>query len=49
MIKKKRTALQSAFTDDDAPGALMKKCFQQVMEKLHFPEGEQREHAKVRK
>ncbi|KAG3203727.1 hypothetical protein PC128_g2448 [Phytophthora cactorum] len=45
--KKKRTALQSAFTGgEDAPGRRVRDSFKEVMEKLHFPMGEQREAAK---
>ncbi|RLN50709.1 hypothetical protein BBJ29_005135 [Phytophthora kernoviae] len=45
--KKKRTALQSAFTGgDDAPGRRVRGSFDEVMQKLHFPEEEQREAAK---
>jgi hypothetical protein len=45
--KKKRTALQSAFTGgDNAPGRRVRGSFEEVMHKLHFPEGEQREAAK---
>ncbi|KAG6608899.1 uncharacterized protein IUM83_12902 [Phytophthora cinnamomi] len=42
--KKKRTALQSAFTSggDDAPGSRVRPSFEEVMHKLHFPEGQQR-------
>ncbi|OWZ02644.1 hypothetical protein PHMEG_00025758 [Phytophthora megakarya] len=44
--KKKRTALQSAFTGgDDAPGRRVRGSFDEVMQKLHFPDG-QREAAK---
>ncbi|RLN93876.1 hypothetical protein BBJ28_00016139, partial [Nothophytophthora sp. Chile5] len=46
--KKKRTALQSAFTGgEDAPGRRVRGSFDEVMQKLHFPAGEQREAAKV--
>lgn len=45
--KKQRTALQSAFTGGDGPGSRVRASFREVMEKLHFPEGEQREAAKV--
>ncbi|KAK1938888.1 hypothetical protein P3T76_008963 [Phytophthora citrophthora] len=45
--KKKRTALQSAFTGgEDAPGRRVRGSFEEVMQKLHFPEGQQREAAK---
>ncbi|KAE8994297.1 hypothetical protein PR003_g21547 [Phytophthora rubi] len=45
--KKKRTALQSAFTGgDNAPGRRVRGSFEEVMQKLHFPEGAQRDAAK---
>ncbi|KAF1790312.1 hypothetical protein GQ600_18223 [Phytophthora cactorum] len=45
--KKKRTALQSAFTGgEDAPGRRVRDSFKEVMEKLHFPWEKQREAAK---
>lgn len=45
--KKKRTALQSAFTGgEDAPGRKVRASFEEVMRKLHFPEGAQRDAAK---
>ncbi|KAF1319687.1 hypothetical protein FI667_g12942, partial [Globisporangium splendens] len=44
--KKQRTALQSAFTGGDGPGARVRGSFHEVMDKLHFPEGRQREAAK---
>lgn len=44
--KKKRTALQSAFTGGEgAPGARVRASFDEVMQKLHFPEGQAREAA----
>lgn len=43
--KKKRTALQSAFTGGDGPGARVRASFEDVMHKLHFPEGPAREAA----
>ncbi|CAH0489049.1 unnamed protein product [Peronospora farinosa] len=47
VAKQKRTALQSAFTcGDNAPGFRVRQSFQDVMEKLHFPHGKQREAAK---
>jgi hypothetical protein len=46
--KKKRTALQSAFTSGkDAPGARVRASFDEVMHKLHFPEGAAREAAQT--
>ncbi|KAG7387940.1 hypothetical protein PHYPSEUDO_013338 [Phytophthora pseudosyringae] len=45
--KKRRTALQSAFTGgDEAPGRRVRGSFEDVMQRLHFPEGGQREAAK---
>ncbi|KAL4159398.1 hypothetical protein PRNP1_005158 [Phytophthora ramorum] len=45
--KKKRTALQSAFTGgENAPGRRVRGSFDEVMHKLHFPAGTQREAAK---
>ncbi|GLD97756.1 hypothetical protein PINS_up006453 [Pythium insidiosum] len=45
--KKQRTALQSAFTGENGPGARVMASFQEVMDKLHFPVGPQRDAAKV--
>lgn len=46
-MKKQRTALQSAFTNqENGPGHAIFASFENVMEKLHFPEGDQREAAK---
>ncbi|CAI5743695.1 unnamed protein product [Peronospora destructor] len=45
--KQKRTALQSAFTGgNNAPGSRVRQSFEDVMQKLHFPHGKQREAAK---
>lgn len=46
--KKQRTNLQSAFTGGDGPGSRVRASFRDVMDKLHFPEGAQRDAAKVR-
>lgn len=45
--KKQRTALQSAFTGGDGPGSRVRASFNDVMAKLHFPAGPQREAAKT--
>ncbi|KAJ0397046.1 hypothetical protein P43SY_010030 [Pythium insidiosum] len=44
--KKQRTALQSAFTGENGPGARVVASFREVMDKLHFPVGAQRDAAK---
>ncbi|GMF67523.1 unnamed protein product [Phytophthora fragariaefolia] len=45
--KKRRTALQSAFTGGEhAPGCRVRGSFEHVMRLLHFPEGQQRDAAK---
>ncbi|CAH0479614.1 unnamed protein product [Peronospora belbahrii] len=46
-VKRKRTVLQSAFTGgENAPGYRVRRSFEEVMQKLQFPQGKQRQAAK---